>query len=91
MVETAPLAHIGENSPEQIAYKLLETIASNEKKTLHWSVGSNATADRKWLLDTYAECLAAVSGKRRGPIAMIDERQYGAARLVFLRRDGEDR
>jgi len=55
------------------SYKNLETIASNEKKTLHWSVGSNATADRKWLLDTYAECLAAVSGKRRGPIAMIDE------------------
>ena len=73
MAETAPVVHIGENSPEQIAYKLLETIASNEKKTLHWSVGSTATADRKWLLDTYAECLAAVSGKRRGQIAMIDE------------------
>jgi hypothetical protein len=77
MAETAPLAHIGENSPEQIAYKLLETIASNEKKTLHWSVGSNATADRKWLLDTYAECLAAVSGERLGPaggpIATINE------------------
>jgi hypothetical protein len=67
MAETAPVVHIGENSPEQIAYKLLETIASNEKKTLHWSVGSTATADRKWLLDTYAECLVAVSGERRGP------------------------
>jgi hypothetical protein len=72
MAETAPVVHIGENSPEQIAYKLLETIASNEKKTLH----GTATADRKWLLDTYAECLAAVFGKRLGPggpIEMITE------------------
>jgi hypothetical protein len=74
MAEMAPVVHIGENSPEQIAYKLLQTIASNEKKTLRGS--PNATADRKWLLDTYVECLAAVSGKRLGPggpIEMIPE------------------
>ena len=64
MAETAPVVHIGENSPEYIAYKLLEIIASNEKKTLHGAVGSNATADRKWLLDLYGECLRAVRGAR---------------------------
>lgn len=64
MAETAPVVHIGENSPEHIAYKLLEIIASNEKKTLHGAVGSNATADHKWLLDTYGECLRAVRGSR---------------------------
>lgn len=55
-----PVVHIGENSPEQIAYKLLQTIASNEGKSLHSSVAGKSTADRKWLLDTYAECLLAV-------------------------------
>jgi hypothetical protein len=29
MAETAPTVHIGENSPELIAYKLLVTIAAN--------------------------------------------------------------
>jgi hypothetical protein len=55
-----PVVHIGENSCEQIAYKLLITIASNEGKTLHSGNGGPATADRKWLLSTYAECLATV-------------------------------
>ena len=52
--------HIGENSPQQVAYKLLEIIASNEGKTLRYD-GDKASADRKWLLDTYAECLTTVS------------------------------
>ena len=52
---------VGE-SPEGIAFKLLQTIASNEKKTLVPSpgTGGSATADKKWLLDTYAECLLTV-------------------------------
>ena len=45
------VVHLGENSPEQVAYKLLERIAAYE----NWS-----TFDRKKLLDTYAECLFAV-------------------------------
>ena len=73
MTEAAPVVHVAENSPEHVAYRLLMIIASNEKKSLHGSMGSPATADRKWLLDTYAECLAAVSGKRRGPVNMISE------------------
>ncbi len=45
-----PVIHIGENSPENIAYKLTHEIARLEK----------GFADRKKLLDTYAECLRAV-------------------------------
>jgi hypothetical protein len=56
----ASVVPIGENSPEHVAYKLLETIASNEGKILSSGTMSKATADRKWLLDTYAECLLAV-------------------------------
>jgi hypothetical protein len=52
--------HIGENSPEEVAYKLLKIVASNEGKTLQYAQGAPATADRSWLLDTYAECLRAV-------------------------------
>jgi hypothetical protein len=52
--------HMGENSPEYIAYLLLTTLASNEQKSLHGGPSGPAKADRKWLLDTYAECLRAV-------------------------------
>ena len=54
------VVHIGLNSPEEVAYKLLVTIANNEKKTLRGNTDGPATAERKWLLDTYAECLMAV-------------------------------
>ena len=61
MVDTPVVIHQGENSPEYVAYKLLETIASQEGKILHRGTSSaKATAERKWLLDTYAECLLAV-------------------------------
>jgi hypothetical protein len=50
------IVHIGENSPEEVAYKLLQNIASQEKKTLV----VKSDAERKWLLDTYAECLMTV-------------------------------
>ena len=46
-----PAIHINENSPENIAYKLLTTIASNDGNTLFGVMQSTATADRKWLLD----------------------------------------
>lgn len=67
MVDVAPIVHIGENSPEQVAYKLLKTIASNEHKSLEGSMAGNASADKKWLLDTYAECLHTVKGYRSLP------------------------
>ncbi len=64
-----PVVHIGENSPEQIAFRLLQIIASNEQKSIGIGNmnGFQAGADRKWLLDTYVECLQSVTGKR--PIA----------------------
>lgn len=59
--------HIGENSPEEVAYRLMDNIADVEQKVLHGNPGSGATsADRQWILDTYAECLRAVHGLRRG-------------------------
>jgi hypothetical protein len=62
--------HIGENSPEKVAYQLLQDIMAIEGKTT--SKGSPSfplnpgitTADRKWYLDTYAECLRATRAIR---------------------------
>jgi hypothetical protein len=65
MADTNTVVHMGENSPEQIAYRLLINVASLERKSLHGS-DQNA-ADRKWLLDTYAECLDTVRGYRKHP------------------------
>lgn len=57
----APVVHIGENSPEYIAYRLLHDVAGAENKLFRPTSGSGyAAADRKWILDTYAECLRAV-------------------------------
>jgi hypothetical protein len=53
----APVVHIGENSPEQVALKLTQIIAANEGKHLH---GSSVNADRAWLIRTYCMCLMAV-------------------------------
>jgi len=46
----------GSPSREEIAFKLLYAVAWGENIDLDaW-----AKADRKWILDTYAECLLAV-------------------------------
>lgn len=52
--------HTGENSPEFVAYRLLQNIAFVEKKLIAGVSGASSTADRKWILDTYAECLNTV-------------------------------
>jgi hypothetical protein len=93
MAGTALVVHSGENSHEQIAYKLLLTIAENEKKPLHSAAAGGATADRKWLLDTYAECLLTVrnpSGrqhkKERSPRRVAPRPhnwQFGTALQLF--------
>jgi len=44
-------------SAEGVAYKLFLVVAEQEKKNL---TGLNVNADRKWVLDAYAECLLAV-------------------------------
>lgn len=57
----APVVHIGENSPEHVAYRLMRDIANVEGKLLTKSDKSpERVADRKWILDTYAECLGAI-------------------------------
>lgn len=63
----APVVHIGENSPEKIAHLLLHEIARVEGKIFFRSDKhpGDTTADRKWILDTYAECIEAVNGQRR--------------------------
>lgn len=56
--------HIGENSPEQVAYRLLQDVLHMEKKTTLPHMASRDSGgtltDRKYLLDAYAECLIAV-------------------------------
>lgn len=62
-----PIVHIGENSPEEVAYKLLKVIANLERKSLVNSAPEGrewAAADREYVLSTYAECFEAVRGLR---------------------------
>lgn len=44
---------------EAVALELMKTIATLEKKELV-IVGGKEMADRKWIIDTYAECLDAI-------------------------------
>jgi len=55
----APVVHIGENSPQQVAYKLMERIAVSEGKVLY-SSSTGGHPDREWILSTYAQCLQTV-------------------------------
>jgi hypothetical protein len=52
--------HISENTPDGVALKLLYAVAHAEGKSL-WS-GSTAPdkPDRKWIFDTFSECLRTV-------------------------------
>jgi hypothetical protein len=59
--------HIGENSPEQVAYRLMHEIADVERIAIHagelepkWT-----RAGRAWILNTYQECLYAAKNPRR--------------------------
>jgi hypothetical protein len=56
------VVHIGENSPEQVAYKLLSDVMAAEKRTTNtYDIpGDWKTADRAYILDTYAECHQAI-------------------------------
>jgi hypothetical protein len=53
--------YIGENSPEQVAYKLLESIAFAEGKRLQPGMRGEK-ADRAYILTTYWECWRVVQG-----------------------------
>ena len=67
-----PIVHIGENSPEQVAYKLMSVLAGAENKSLH---GTTIGADREWLIRTYCMCLTAV----KQPAYPEDALKIGAA------------
>lgn len=54
----------GENSPEHVAYRLMECIADVEGVSLS-KAGEEKPATRKWILDAYAESLDAVRANRR--------------------------
>jgi hypothetical protein len=73
MADTNTVVHIGDNSPHEVAYKLMRDIAHSEDRLLsHSEKNSQKVANRKWILDTYAECLRAVhTPNTRGASAMI--------------------
>lgn len=56
----APVVNIAQNSPEKIAYDLMAGVLNTEKI-------KPEDRTRKMILDTYAECIAAVRGKRNWP------------------------
>jgi hypothetical protein len=63
----ATVVHIGENSPEQVAYRLFRDIAILEKKaSSHHSELKDC--DRQWVLDTFADCMNAV----KWPESLVD-------------------
>ncbi len=59
----SPVVQIGENSREEVAFKLWIRVGSAEGK-LNPSGFPKEEVDRKWMLGTFAECLDAVSGRR---------------------------
>lgn len=61
---TVSPAHSAANSPEQVAHRLLHHVADVEGKKLYQSSETETVADRKYILDTFAECLDAVRGNR---------------------------
>ena len=59
----AKVVNAGENTPEHIAYKLLTDVMNVEDMS-YWGANGKKRVDRKYLLDTYSECLDAVKGRR---------------------------
>ncbi len=66
------VVHIGENSPEQVAFNLMRIIASSEGLVLSPTMGGSKLPDRDWVLDTYADCLLTV----RDPFRRVDKRTH---------------
>lgn len=52
------VVHIGENSPEHVAYRLMRDVLLIVEEVRLGDI------DRKTYLDTYAECVAAAKGLR---------------------------
>jgi hypothetical protein len=62
MSDNKPTVNINDNSPEEVAFKLMHQVARLEGRAM--ATDGKSPADRQWLLDTYAECLATVRGQR---------------------------
>ena len=63
MADAATVVHMGENSPQQVAYKLLKDIMQAEQKSLSSGTlkAGWVTADRAYILKTYETCLNCVT------------------------------
>jgi hypothetical protein len=55
----------GPTSPELVAYWLAIHVAEADGKAFGKHHPGNEQADRKWMLDTYAECILAVTAPER--------------------------
>ncbi len=60
MADAAPVVHIGENSPEEVALKLLQLIARAEGRSPQ-PEGKNPMT-RQWIISTYVQCRSAING-----------------------------
>jgi hypothetical protein len=83
-------------TPEAVALRLFEIIAASEGKTLSNSTVASANANRKWVLDTYAECLRTVRHLvgSSGPVETpgVSAREIVEARIAAIRernREGD--
>jgi hypothetical protein len=84
-------------TPEHIAYVLMRKVAAAEGKLLPDEVGtkpiSGASADRKWMLDAFAECMQAVRDPGKRLVARFSQiegyrclsltRAFGVAKCQF--------
>lgn len=66
MADAAPVVHIGENSPEQVALVLMRSISTIQTEKA-------AEKDKKYFLDLYAECLRAVKGQRSPKLPVVNK------------------
>ncbi|MGD9536426.1 MAG: hypothetical protein AB7P52_09595 [Alphaproteobacteria bacterium] len=58
-----PIVHLGKNSPEQVAWRLMQTIMQAEAKTANPLIakdGGEELVDRRYLIGLYRDCLQTV-------------------------------
>ena len=61
-------------TPESVALQLLHIVAHAENKSLHEGVSSNQTKpDRRWIIQTYRECLLAVQHPQQDPSEIMGQ------------------
>ncbi len=59
-MEEESIAHGGDNTAEQVAFKLFKVIAALEDQHIPGISEGHNVPDRKYVLNRYAECLRAV-------------------------------